>query len=170
MMSRISQTVVTLLMVATCALAPTAVVAQQSEPEQTAEPSSEDEIYDAYFMSPEHRQEIYEQNRKSSTRAILWTALFPGLGNIYAEQYLLAGMAIVFMTFAGTFVGYGLSTRQPKIITLGAITAAIAYGGGGVTSVIGVSQFNAKLRRGLKVDRAQRVREVWSPMVTLRFR
>lgn len=162
------QTALTLLLVVTCALAPNAVVAQQSEPEQTAE-ASDGSVYDAYFMSDEHRQEIYEQNRKSPGKAILWTALFPGLGNIYAEQYLLAGVSIIFMVFAATFVGFGLTTRQPRIVGLGGITAGIAYGGGGLASVIGVAQYNKELRRGLKVDGGDIQPHPYATLITLRF-
>ncbi len=163
-----SQIVISVLLALACALSPTVVVAQQSEAQQTSEETTDEGLYGEYFMSDEHRREIYEQNRKSAGKAVLWTLLFPGLGNIYAQQYLLAGMAIIFMVFAGTFVGYGLSTRQPKIIVLGGITAGIAYGGGAATAIIGVSKYNAELRRGLKVD-AGEFREFGVPILTLRF-
>lgn len=124
--------------------------------------------YDDYFMSAEHRKKIYEESRKSPTRAVLWTLAFPGLGNIYAEQYLLAGLAISFMAFAAVFVGYGLSTHQPKIVTLGGITAGIAYVGGGTTSLIGVAQYNRKLREGLKIEQTN-LHETWGPTLAFRF-
>lgn len=119
-------------------------------------------------MSDDHRQKIYDESKKSHSKAALLTLAFPGLGNIYAEQYLLAGMAIVFMVFAATFVGYGISTKQNGIIVLGGVTAGIAYGGGIGTSLHGVSVYNRQLREGLKVEQAS-VAPAWTPMLTLRF-
>lgn len=124
-------------------------------------------IYDDFFMSEEHRRQIYDQNRKRPGKAVLYTALLPGLGNIYAEQYLLAGLGIVLMVFAGTFVGYGVTTKQSNLVVIGAVTAGVAYGGGAATSLIGVSDFNRKLRQGLKIEQAGV--EVWTPTLVLRF-
>lgn len=144
--------------------------AQESAPQATplAEPTATPSPYGDYFMSAKHRQKIYEQNRLRPSKAILYSALLPGLGNIYAEQYLLAGLAITLTVFAATFLGYGLSSGQSNIIVLGAVTAGLAYGGGMATSLLGVSNHNRKLRQGLKVGDAE-VREVWTPALVLRF-
>lgn len=127
------------------------------------------EAYDAYFMSAEHRQEIYEQSRKRPTRAVLYNLALPGVGNFYAEQYLLGGIAVVLTAFAGTFVVYGLSTKQSDVTVLGAVLGGVAYGGSIATSLIGVSSFNEKLRQGLKVDRADASRAVMLTPIVWRF-
>lgn len=159
----LAETLLALAIVASTMLSPLAVVAQTTPTQQTGAAA-----YDEYFMSPEHRQKIYEENRKKPATAVGYTLLLPGLGNIYAEQYLLAGVGFVLMVFAGTLVGYGLSTKQPKIIVIGAITAGSAYGVGATTSLIGVSDYNRKLRQGLKVEHSD-VREVWTPTLVMRF-
>lgn len=158
---------VALVIALACALAPLSVVAQETNPAQESS-SSNDSYYDAYFMSDEHRQKIYEQNRKSQGKALLLNLAFPGLGAIYAEQYMVAGVAIVFMVFAATFVGYGISTRQRGIVVMGGVTAAVAYGGSILVGVHGVNVFNRKLREGLKVDGSAHS-ELWTPALTLRF-
>lgn len=146
-----------------CALAPLAVVAQTPPPQQSAVSA-----YDDYFMSDEHRQKIYEENRQRPHKAVLYTLLLPGLGNVYAEQYLLAGLSFIFAVFAATFIGYGAVNSQPRIIAIGGVVAGVAYGGGIATSLIGVSDNNRRLRRGLKVDKTD-VREVWTPTLVMRF-
>ena len=147
-----------------CVVAPGALVAQSAPTQQ-----SSSEVYDDYFMSPEHRRAIYEESRKKPQKAVLYSLLLPGVGNVYAEQYLLAGLSFVLVVFAGTFIGYGIANDQPRIIAIGGVTAALAYGGGVATSLLGVSDHNRKLRQGLKVEGAD-VREMWTPtLVVWRF-
>ena len=132
---------------------------------QTSKPSSD--AYDEYFMSDEHRRKIYDTNRKRPSKAVLYSLLLPGMGNIYAEQYLIAGIEFVLVVFAGTFVAYGASTSQPRIMVLGGVTAGLAYGSGIATSVVGVNQHNRKLRQGLKVG--DEIAELWAPPIVFRF-
>lgn len=124
---------------------------------------------DAYFMSDEHRQKIYDQARKKPARAVLYNLALPGVGNFYAEQYVLGGIAIVLTAFAGTFIAYGLSTKQSDVTVLGGVVAGVAYGGSIATSLIGISTYNAKLRQGLKVDRASATPEFMFTPLALRF-
>lgn len=149
-----------------CTFAPSGVVAQTAPPQQSVVPAPSP--YDDYFMSLEHRQKIYDENRRRPGKAVLYTLLLPGAGNFYAEQYLIGGVAVVLLVFAGTFVGYGLANNQPRVVLIGGVTAGLAYGGGMATSLYGVSQYNMRLRQGLKVDRTD-VREVWAPALVWRF-
>lgn len=160
-----------------CCLTSGVVVAQQPPEVQTTaekpqEPSasgaSEQAVTDAYFMSDAHRQEIYEANRKRGGRAVLLTLAFPGLGNIYAEQFVIAGLAFVAMTFATVFVSYGLVTKQHGIAVTGLIVAGGAYGGGIATSIAGVNRFNRLLREGLKIEQA-RAAPAFGPTLSFRF-
>lgn len=146
-------------------LAPQLAMAQQAAPSggtgqdglapnaATNEPSSSNSQQDHPF-SEANRRRMYESSRLSTSGAVLRNLAFPGLGNIYADQYFYAGIAFSFMVFTGVFVGYGLATDQSEFLWLGAGTAGIAYGGSIVTSIFGVQEYNAKLRQGLKLEEA----------------
>lgn len=103
-------------------------------------------------FSVEHRKELYEKGKKSTGRALLLTLLLPPLADIYAEQYLWAGVTTILLVFAATFASYGLVTDQPTFLTWAAVTGGISYATGGVTSVLGVQAYNRELRRALKVS------------------
>ena len=167
MRAQAAQVAVAFMLALACSLAPLRVVAQTPAAQQS--PSTQiDGAYDEYFMSDEHRQKIYDANRKRVGKAVLYNCLLPGLGNIYAEQYLLAGLAFVFVAFSATFIGYGLANEQSNVVAVGGVTALIAYGGSIGTSIYGVSNHNRELRQGLKIGQTD-VREVWAPALTLRF-
>jgi len=116
------------------------------------------------FFSDEHRQAIYEKSRKSHQSATLWTLAFPGLGNIYAEDYLKGGIFGMMMVFSATIFAYGLLTDQSDILLAGGIGAAGAYLGGGLTANLAVYDYNQELRRGLKVEALKQ-----SPGLALQF-
>lgn len=167
MRSQVGQIIIAFALTLGCLFAPLSVVAQTAPPQQSTS-AKIDGAYDEYFMSEDHRQKIYDTNRKRVSKAVLYNCLFPGVGNIYAEQYLLAGLAFVFTAFAGTFIGYGLVNKQPDVVAVGGVTALIAYGGSITTSVFGVERYNRELRQGLKIDQTS-VGEVWTPALVLRF-
>lgn len=104
------------------------------------------------FFGEAHRRQMYEQSRLHESTAILWTLAFPGLGNVYAEDYLMGAILGMVMVFGTTIVVYGLTTDQSDIVGLGAIGCGAAYLTGGITSVLTVKDFNRELRRGLKVE------------------
>jgi hypothetical protein len=106
---------------------------------------------DDYFGQT-HRERMYRQSRLSSTRALLYTLALPGLGNVYAEQYFLAGLAFSLMAFTAMFVLYGVSTQQPQFVHMGLITAGVAYTGGAVSSYLGVKKYNRRLRDSFNLD------------------
>ena len=173
----ILRAIVELSLIVACCLTSGLVVAQQppevqatvEQPrEEGATKASEQAAADAYFMSDAHRQEIYEANRKQGGRAVLLTLAFPGLGNIYAEQFLIAGLAFVAMTFATVFVSYGLVTKQHGIAVTGLIVAGGAYGGGIATSIAGVNRYNRLLREGLKIEQSS-LAPALVPTLSFRF-
>jgi hypothetical protein len=106
---------------------------------------------DDYF-GRSHRERMYRQSKLSSTRALLYTLALPGLGNVYAEQYFLAGLAFSLMAFTAMFVLYGVSTQQPQFVHMGLITAGVAYSGGAVSSYLGVKKYNRRLRDSFNLD------------------
>jgi len=154
-----------LTLAVSCALGPRVVVAQPAQPVQEEE-SAQTEA--DYFMSLEHRQKIYQQKRKRPGRAVALSLLLPGLGNLYAEQFLVGGLAFIFLAFSAVFLSYGIVTSQPRILRTGLILGGGTYVGALTASLFGVSDYNRELRQGLKVGKAD-FREVWTPAVTFRF-
>ena len=122
--------------------------AQATESTEASAPSSEQPA-DGQLFNEAHRKQIYRRSRLSTTTAVLYNLALPGLGNVYAEQYFMAGLAFSLMVFAGVFVSYGLVTRQSEMLWIGAGTAGIAYPTSIITSVVGVRDYNAELRQGL---------------------
>lgn len=118
------------------------------------------------FFGPEHRRQIYESNKKSHVEATLWTAVFPGLGNFYAESYLLGGIFGMVMVFGTTIFAYGVATDQSDIMLWGGIGMGGAYLGSGITANFAVMDFNAELRRGLKVGEFE---PASGPVLSIRF-
>jgi hypothetical protein len=95
---------------------------------------------------------LYRQSRLSPWAAAGWTLLVPGLGNLYAEQYLLAGLGFVSFTFSGSFLTYGYVADNLPFRLLGFSFAALAYGGGVATSLVGVRRYNRYRRQSLGLD------------------
>ncbi|QDG51209.1 hypothetical protein FIV42_10795 [Persicimonas caeni] len=121
--------------------------AEEAAPE--AQQADED---DEEFFGEAHRRRMYEQSSLSTTTAVLYNLALPGLGNLYAEQYFYGGIAFTLMVFTLVFEGYGLVTNQSEFLWIGAGTALIAYSGSIATSVVGVREYNRKLREGLKLE------------------
>jgi len=114
--------------------------------------SGDEQSADSNRFSHEHRRELYRQSRLSPWAAAGWTMLLPGLGNLYAEQYLLAGLGFVSVTFSGSFLAYGYAIDNLALRVLGFSFAAIAYGGGLGTSIAGVHRYNRQRRQSLGLD------------------
>jgi hypothetical protein len=112
--------------------------------------NAEDSEHD--FFGEQHRRELYREGRLHYSSAALRTALLPGLGNFYAEQYLLGGLNASLMGFAVVVIPYGLATDQPIFIWGGAGIAGTAYISGFITSAIGVKRYNRQLRRRLRLS------------------
>ncbi|MGM0558723.1 MAG: hypothetical protein ACQEVA_20220 [Myxococcota bacterium] len=143
----------TLLGCITLFSAPAAAQTASDEAESTEEDADDDtassapESEEEYFGKA-HRERMYEQSKLSPTKALLYTLAFPGIGNIYAEQYFLAGLAFSLMAFTTMFVLYGLTTQQPQFLHMGLVTGGVAYTGGAVSSYLGVRKYNNRLREG----------------------
>ncbi len=125
-----------------------------TDPDSTVEPpTSDDSSADTSDrFSLEHRRDLYRQSRLSPWAAAGWTMLLPGLGNLYAEQYLLAGLGFVSVTFSGSFLAYGYAVDNLALRALGFSFAGIAYGGGLGTSIAGVHRYNRQRRQSLGLD------------------
>ena len=108
------------------------------------------------FFDKQHRREMYEKSKLSTGKALLYNLAFPGLGNVYAEQYFLGGLAFSLMAFTIMFVTYGLTTQQPQFLYIGLGTASVAYSGSMISSYFGVQRYNRRLREGYKLGMTQR--------------
>lgn len=102
------------------------------------------------FFSLEHREQIYEKSRLHHSTAALYSIL-PGLGNIYVEQYFVAGLAFTATAFSLVFIAFGLTSDRPDVAWAGTGLIGLTYVGAIGTSLYGVSQYNEKLRQGLKI-------------------
>lgn len=122
---------------------------QLSQPDDNGEQASNPG--QGYFDT-EHRIEIYEQSRLEPWRAVGYTAVFPGLGNFYAEQYVAGTVALSAMVFAGMFVGFGAMNSRPDLVRIGAVIAGLSYLGAGTAGYLGARAHNAQLRRSLHID------------------
>jgi hypothetical protein len=119
--------------------------------EQEPDASSVDESSRDWF-DRQHRRQLYREGRLTYGRAALWTLLLPGLGNIYARQYVIGGVMASLMGFAALFVSYGWATGQSTFLWAGAGSAGTAYLGGLVTSYVGVNRYNELLEARLQLS------------------
>lgn len=104
------------------------------------------------FMSDSHRRELYRKGRLRYSRAALWTALLPGLGNFYAEQYFLGGLNMSTVGFSAVLIPYGFVTDQEGFIWAGLALIGVGYISGFATSYMGVRRYNRRLRQQLRVS------------------
>lgn len=104
------------------------------------------------LFGSDHRQRIYDEARLSHGTAALYSLALPGLGNIYTQQYLLAGVAFTMMAFSTVFIAFGLHSSRPDVVWMGAGSALITYTGSMASSLYGVSDYNRLLREGLKIS------------------
>ncbi len=151
-------TILSALVIGTFAFCATAVA---SEPEPSSEETSLEETAIDDLSAPQelvddfglaHRQRIYEASRLEKRHALMYTALFPGIGNFYAEQYALGTVAMMAMVFSGMFLGYGIVNDHSDLRTLGITTAVLTYTTSGTAAYLGVRSHNANLRRSLHID------------------
>ena len=156
---------------------------ENSEPETSSPDTSDDDRADdpapheETFFGDAHRRRIYREGKRDVRTAALRTALFPGLGNFYANQYFIGGINASLMGFTAILVPYGLVTDQPGFAWAGLGVAAAAYTSGFITSAIGVKRYNRRLRRRLRItapedEMARGSRSPWTipraPVINLR--
>ena len=157
---------------------------QTVEAESSASEASDDDRADdpaphaETFFGDAHRRRIYREGKRDVRTAALRTALFPGLGNFYANQYFIGGVNASLMGFTAILVPYGLVTDQPGFAWAGLGVAAAAYTSGFITSAIGVKRYNRRLRRRLRItdpegESARRSRSPWAipraPVINVRL-
>ena len=111
------------------------------------DPEAESRPFDA-----EHRRQIYEANRISPWRTVGYSALFPGVGNFYVEQYAVGTIALSAMVFAGMFAGFGLVHDQINLLQLAGIVSGLTYVSSGAIAVYGAHSHNDTLRQNLHID------------------
>ena len=116
------------------------------------ESRSTSDTTEAGFFSTRHRQQLYSEGRLHYSGAVWRTALLPGLGNFYAQQYFLGGLNASLMGFAALLIPYGLVTAQPAFSWVGGGFAGTAYTSGFITSYFGVKRYNRELRQGLRIS------------------
>ncbi len=108
------------------------------------------------FFDASHRSEIYEKSKKNELKAVGYTLIFPGFGNYYAQQYVTGTVVGMGMVFGLTAMIFGLSTDQSDWTITGLVLGGSMYVVGGVTSYMGVQDYNTDLRRALKVADLER--------------
>lgn len=145
--------------VALCLLANDLSVASAHSDGQSRETSSEQSCLSGTSKAPEcdeksdlERTRLYDQMALDYGRALGYSLLFPGLGNIYVEQYVLAGISFSLMAFSVVFAGYGLTTGQMRFTRGGVFLAGGVYAGASASSLLGVAHYNRRLRRELGVE------------------
>ncbi len=142
-----------------CALAilwPTLLLASEPEPQSG-------------FFSVEHRWDIYDQSKKSAGTAVLYTLAFPGIGNLYAEQYFVGAAFIALGVFSYIFVGFGLATDQNDLIAIGAVAGGSAYIASGVTAAFAAQDYNDELKRALKLPTERAALQSRGVQITFAF-
>lgn len=113
------------------------------EPAETTELSND---FDAA-----HRKRIYESSRLDQTRALLYSAALPGLGNFYAEQPALGTVAMMSMVFTTMFLAFGWRNNHPDLVRIGVVTGLATYSGSALSAYLGVRHHNDRLRRSLHI-------------------
>lgn len=108
------------------------------------------------FFNEAHRQQLYDQTKKSEWTAIGYSLAFPGLGNFYAEQYVTGTVVGMGMVFGITALVFGQTTDQSEWTWLGLGLGGSMYVVGATTSYFGVVDYNHELRRALKVSELER--------------
>jgi len=151
------------LLVATAASGGTTEAYAQTDPDEPtvesqppmdrASPGDDPDRTGDYF-GDSHRRELYEEGKLQYSRAALWSALFPGLGNFYARQYFIGGLNASLMGFTAILIPYGFSTDQLAFVWTGVGLAGSAYVSGFTSSFLGVRNYNRRLRRSLRVSSA----------------
>lgn len=133
----------TLLLCSALSLSATAAHAQTPEApdnEHPAPPTVEDPF------SRSQRQRFYDQSQRSHTRALGYSLLLPGLGNIYADQQFTGALLMSSLALTLVALTYGLANNDPQLITIGGIATGGIYATGAITSYYGVSAYNQQLR------------------------
>jgi hypothetical protein len=97
-------------------------------------------------FSRAQRQRFYDQSQRSHTRALGYSLLLPGLGNIYADQRFTGALLMSSLALTLVALTYGLANDDPQIITIGGIATGGIYATGAITSYYGVSAYNQQLR------------------------
>lgn len=138
-------------------LLPVTAFAQETPHERT--------VANGEFFNASHRSEIYEKSKKSELTAVGYTLILPGLGNYYAQQYVTGTVVGMGMVFGITAMVFGLSTDQSDWTATGGVLVGSMYVVGGVTSFVGVQDYNTDLRRALKVSDLER-----APSLQVAFR
>lgn len=121
------------------------------------------------FFSVEHRWDIYDKSKKNSGTAVLYTLAFPGVGNLYAEQYFVGAAFIALGVFSAVFLTFGLVTDQNDLITLGGVSLGATYVASGVTAAFAAQDYNDELKRALKLPSERAALRSRGLMVTFAF-
>lgn len=119
---------------------------------QPASPSADESSNRGDYFGNQHRHRLYRQSKLEYYKAALWTALLPGLGNFYVDQYFLGGLHLSLMGFTALFLSYGLATERMPAVWASVVTSGLAYTSGMTTSLLGVTAYNRRLRRSLQVS------------------
>lgn len=112
------------------------------------------------FMDDEHREEIYDERKKSEIAAVVYSLVLPGLGNFYTDQYFVGALFMSALVFAGFFAAYGFSSDQPEYYVGAGLLAGGAYIASPITAFFSARSHNENLRRALKVSLGVRGRGV----------
>ena len=101
---------------------------------------------DAQAALRQERLRFYEEAKLSHQRALLYTALMPGLGNVYAKRTFSGVLLMGLYTMSWMTLAYGFAQDQPDMVVTGAAVALGCLGAGLWMSASGVSDYNEALR------------------------
>ncbi len=134
--------IASILVAALCASSTAFADDTPSEP-----PPTEARAFDA-----EHRQQIYESSKRSPTRAALYSAALPGMGNFYAEQPAFGVISLMALSFSAVFIGFALANDNDDAGRIGVVLAGATWVGSTTTAALGVRSHNRQLRRNLHLE------------------
>lgn len=130
---------------------PSSVEAPEQLPDELDDEAlSDDELSDDFGLA--HRRRIYESSRLETSRALMYSAALPGLGNFYAEQYAVGTVSMMALAFSAMFIGFGLVNSHSGVTQLGLVSTGVTYVTSGAFAYYGVRRYNANLRRSLHID------------------
>jgi hypothetical protein len=105
------------------------------------------------------RRQIYEQTKKSPSKALLLSLITPGLGNIYVEQYAGAVVAVSVFTFGLVGGAYGVVTDQRFFQVAGGTAMGTSLIGGATYAAIGAGTYNDQLKRRYRLSESRKIRQ-----------
>jgi hypothetical protein len=116
------------------------------------------------------RQRFYDQTKRSHARALGYSLLLPGLGNVYAEQPFTGAVLMSSFALSVLTLTFALLNDDPQLTIIGGVLTGGIYTTSIITSAYGVSDYNHRLYQRYDLARAQPARPaLFVPLVSWSF-